>query len=206
MELTILQITNICLFFTCSYRIPAGGNSIQRECLKCLKAMMSNEFGLDMILLHKDVLMSVAKLINTDSPNVMKVNILAYFVMWQASVISLQKPVVAEIYEMLLFSLQEAVAFMTAACHASSVGHYRVLEAMSFMDVNKHSSSEKFRPMVEGLHMMKENEELANHCLSLITAIITTPEHLDLRIRLRNEFLREGLSDALEVSVCKCDK
>ena len=85
MELTILQITNICLFFTCSYRIPTDGNSIQRECLKCLKAMMSNEFGLDMILLHKDVLMSVAKLINTDSPNVMKVNILPYFVMWQAS-------------------------------------------------------------------------------------------------------------------------
>jgi len=36
-------------------------------------------------------------------------------------------------------------------------------------------------------------------CLQLINAIVSTPDDLDFRLHLRNEFLRTGLADALMV-------
>ena len=43
--------------------------------------------------------------------------------------------------------------------------------------------------------------------MQLINAIITTPEDLDFRLHLRNEFLRTGLLDILPVrnTLCKSD-
>ena len=38
-------------------------------------------------------------------------------------------------------------------------------------------------------------------CLQLINAIVSTPDELDFRLHLRNEFLRFGLADALQVAV-----
>jgi len=38
-------------------------------------------------------------------------------------------------------------------------------------------------------------------CLQLINAIVSTPDELDFRLHLRNEFLRSGLADALQVAV-----
>ena len=37
-------------------------------------------------------------------------------------------------------------------------------------------------------------------CLTLINALISSPEDLDFRMHLRNEFMRVGLIDVLEVS------
>jgi len=37
-------------------------------------------------------------------------------------------------------------------------------------------------------------------CLQLINAIVSTPDELDFRLHLRNEFLRSGLADALMVT------
>ena len=36
-------------------------------------------------------------------------------------------------------------------------------------------------------------------CMQLINAIVSTPDDLDFRLHLRNEFMRTGLIDALEV-------
>ena len=38
-------------------------------------------------------------------------------------------------------------------------------------------------------------------CLQLINAIVSTPDELDFRLHLRNEFLRTGLADALTVFI-----
>lgn len=41
-------------------------------------------------------------------------------------------------------------------------------------------------------------------CLQLINAIITQPEDLEYRLHLRNEFMRVGLLDVIEVyMVCE---
>ena len=45
--------------------------------------------------------------------------------------------------------------------------------------------------------MITNNEQLRTNCLSLINAIITTPDDLDFRMHLRNEFMRVGLVDVL---------
>ncbi len=38
--------------------------------------------------------------------------------------------------------------------------------------------------------------------MQLINAIVSTPDDLDFRLHLRNEFMRTGLIDALEVKFC----
>ena len=35
-------------------------------------------------------------------------------------------------------------------------------------------------------------------CLTLINALISSPDDLDFRVHLRNEFMRDGLIDVLE--------
>lgn len=37
--------------------------------------------------------------------------------------------------------------------------------------------------------------------MQLINSIVVTPDDLDFRLHLRNEFMRVGLSETLEVSV-----
>ena len=47
---------------------------------------------------------------------------------------------------------------------------------------------------------MKNNENLRVACLTLINAIVSTPEDLDFRVHLRTEFVRNGLVDVIEVT------
>ena len=46
--------------------------------------------------------------------------------------------------------------------------------------------------------MIRNNEPLRVACLTLINALISTPEDLDFRMHIRNEFMRDGLIDVLE--------
>lgn len=39
-------------------------------------------------------------------------------------------------------------------------------------------------------------------CVQLINALVSTPDDLDFRLHLRNEFVREGLNDPLQVRTC----
>ena len=57
----------------------------------------------------------------------------------------------------------------------------------------------RFGPIVQGL-LMKSNEQLRTESLILINVIITQPDDLDFRMHLRNEFMRVGLLDVLDVS------
>ena len=45
--------------------------------------------------------------------------------------------------------------------------------------------------------LITNNEQLRTNCLTLINAIITSPDDLDFRMHLRNEFMRVGLVDVL---------
>ena len=47
--------------------------------------------------------------------------------------------------------------------------------------------------------LIRNNEQLRIAGLTLINALISTPEDLDFRMHLRNEFMRVGLIDVLDV-------
>ncbi|KAM9325781.1 protein diaphanous homolog 2 [Gastrophryne carolinensis] len=70
----------------------------------------------------------------------------------------------------------------------------KLLEAIS--NAAEINNRERFAPIVEGL----ENHEVLHlqvACMQFINALLTSPEDLDFRIHLRNEFLRCGLKQIL---------
>ena len=99
--------------------------------------------------------------------------------------------------------MQEAVKLMAAICLVPPDGHEKTLEAITIAGEMKGAGGagggERFGPIVQGL--LVGNEQLRTNCMTLINAIITSPDDLDFRMHLRNEFLREGLLDVLDVSV-----
>ncbi|XP_053329121.1 protein diaphanous homolog 2 isoform X1 [Spea bombifrons] len=71
----------------------------------------------------------------------------------------------------------------------------KLLEAIT--TASEINNRERFSPIVEGL----ENQEalqLQASCMQFINALLTSPEDLDYRIHLRNEFLRCGLKQVLQ--------
>ena len=94
---------------------------------------------------------------------------------------------------------------MAAVCLVPPDGHEKTLEAITIaseMANAGNQNAERFGPIVQGL--LINNEQLRSNCMTLINAIITSPEDLDFRIHLRNEFLRVGLVDVLEVKISNC--
>ena len=57
----------------------------------------------------------------------------------------------------------------------------------------------RFGPVLTALKMTK-NPQLQLACMQFINAIVNTPEDLDFRVHLRNEFIRGGLGESLIVS------
>lgn len=47
---------------------------------------------------------------------------------------------------------------------------------------------------------MRDNQPMQVACIQLVNAIVSTPDDLDFRIHLRNEFMRTGLIDLIGVS------
>lgn len=144
---------------------------MQHECIKCLKAVMNNKVGLKDIFEHKEALTLLARSLNPQLPHVM----------------------------------QEAVKLMAAISLVPPDGHEKTLEAITIASELRGSGAERFGmgaerfgPIVQGL-MLRNNEQLRTNCMTLINAIITSPEDLDFRMHLRNEFMRVGLFDVLEV-------
>merc|ERR1719153_1325123 len=89
----------------------------------------------------------------------------------------------------------EAVKLMAAVCLVPPDGHEKTLEAITIAGEVK--GRDRFQPIVQGL-LIRNNEPLRVACLTLINALISSPEDLDFRIHLRNEFMRVGLIDVLE--------
>lgn len=89
----------------------------------------------------------------------------------------------------------EAVKLMAAICLIPPDGHEKTLEAITIAGEMK--GGERFGPIVQGL-LIRNNEQLRTNCMALINAIITSPEDLDFKMHLRNEFMRVGLMDVLD--------
>ena len=92
----------------------------------------------------------------------------------------------------------EAVKLMAAVCLVPPDGHEKTLEAITI--AGEIRGTERFSPIVQGL-LIKNNEPLRTHCMALINAIISSAEDLDFKMHLRNEFMRCGLIDAIDVSM-----
>lgn len=77
--------------------------------------------------------------------------------------------------------------------------HDRILEAVT---VNGEMCNiSRFDPVLTALKKTN-NPMLQLACLQFINAIVNTPEDIDFKIHLRNEFMRGGLGDMLSVSPC----
>ncbi|ESN95399.1 hypothetical protein HELRODRAFT_179472 [Helobdella robusta] len=46
--------------------------------------------------------------------------------------------------------------------------------------------------------VLNQKKKLKASCMQLINALVLTPEDLEFRVHLRNEFMRDGLMDHLE--------
>ena len=60
---------------------------------------------------------------------------------------------------------------------------------------------DRFIPVIMGLGM-RDNQPMQVACIQLVNAIVSTPDDLDFRLHLRNEFMRTGLIDLIGVSSC----
>ena len=75
--------------------------------------------------------------------------------------------------------------------------HERVLEAVT---VNgEQCGINRFEPVLAALKKTN-NPILQLACLQFINAIVNTPDDIDFKLHLRNEFMRGGLDDILVVS------
>ena len=92
---------------------------------------------------------------------------------------------------------------MAASCLVPPNGHQKVLEAMTKVSQKSNqgsvNGSDRFHRIVDGFLLGDENYRLKTSCITLINAIISSPNSLDFRMHLRNEFIRQGLKVALEV-------
>nr|CAH0100887.1 unnamed protein product [Daphnia galeata] len=89
----------------------------------------------------------------------------------------------------------EAVKLMAGICLVPPEGHERALEAITTSGELKSIS--RFQPIIEALSNM-ENDTLTVACVQLINTIVLTPDDLDFRLHLRNEFMRVGLADLID--------
>merc|ERR1719233_2509875 len=89
----------------------------------------------------------------------------------------------------------DAVKLMAAVCLVPPDGHDKTLEAITVG--GEVRGVDRFQPIVQGL-LICNNDPLRVACLTLINALISSPEDIDFRIHLRNEFMRDGLIDVLE--------
>lgn len=58
---------------------------------------------------------------------------------------------------------------------------------------------DRFIPIIMGLGMM-DNTPMQVACIQLVNALVSTPDDLDFRLHLRNEFMRTGIIDLISVS------
>uniref|UniRef100_A0A452H1Z9 Uncharacterized protein n=1 Tax=Gopherus agassizii TaxID=38772 RepID=A0A452H1Z9_9SAUR len=93
--------------------------------------------------------------------------------------------------------MTETVKILSAIC---IVGEENILDKLleAITTAAERNNRERFSSVVQGL----ENHEalqLQVACMQFINALVTSPEDLDFRIHLRNEFLRCGLKKILPV-------
>ncbi|XP_017162636.1 protein diaphanous homolog 2 isoform X8 [Poecilia reticulata] len=91
--------------------------------------------------------------------------------------------------------MTEIVKILSAIC---IIGEENILDKIlaAMTIAAERNNKERFAPIVEGLEN-HEAQQLQVACMQLINAVVTSPDDLDFRIHLRNEFLRCGLKKIL---------
>ncbi|XP_043928823.1 protein diaphanous homolog 3 isoform X2 [Protopterus annectens] len=90
--------------------------------------------------------------------------------------------------------MTDVVKLLSAIC---IVGEENTLEKIleAITTVAEQRNIERFCPIVEGLHSHMAQLQVA--CMQLINALVTSPDDLDFRLHIRNEFMRCGLREIL---------
>ncbi|CAG5134080.1 unnamed protein product, partial [Candidula unifasciata] len=91
-------------------------------------------------------------------------------------------------------TMLEAVRLLAAICLVPPKGHEKALEGITVC--GEIRGQERFLPIISGLGM-RDNPAMQVACIQLVNAIVSTPDDLDFRMHLRNEFMRTGLIDLI---------
>ncbi|KAK7074929.1 Protein diaphanous 1 [Halocaridina rubra] len=144
-------------------------DSVQYEAIKCLKVICNNIVGIKEFFKQSEGFTLLAQSLNPSKPNIM------------LEVLKLLCSFCLPIWQQDGFN-----------------GHREVLDAITI--VGELKKQERFAPVVIGLGM-QGNDNMRLNCLSLINALINfvPDDNLDFRLHLRNEFMRNGLQDLLEI-------
>ncbi|XP_053538067.1 protein diaphanous homolog 2 isoform X3 [Ictalurus punctatus] len=91
--------------------------------------------------------------------------------------------------------MTEIVKILSAVC---IIGEENILDKIlaAMTIAAERNNKERFASIVEGLEN-HDAQQLQTACMQLINALVTSPDDLDFRIHLRNEFLRCGLKKIL---------
>ncbi|XP_015281140.1 PREDICTED: protein diaphanous homolog 3 [Gekko japonicus] len=95
--------------------------------------------------------------------------------------------------------MTDVVKLLSAIC---IVGEENILEKIleALTAAAEERSNDRFCPIVEGLQGNSVHLQVA--CMQLINALVTSPEDLDFRLHIRNEFMRCGLRERLPQLKC----
>ncbi|XP_070683835.1 protein diaphanous homolog 3-like [Pempheris klunzingeri] len=90
--------------------------------------------------------------------------------------------------------MTDVVKLLSAICIVGEENTLeKVLEAIT--TAGEWRSIERFSPIVQGLRDRSVQLQVA--CMQLINALVTSPDELDFRLHIRNEFMRCGLKEIL---------
>ncbi|XP_012902678.2 protein diaphanous homolog 3 isoform X2 [Mustela putorius furo] len=95
--------------------------------------------------------------------------------------------------------MTDVVKLLSAVC---IVGEESILEEVleALTSAGEERKIDRFSPIVEGLR--HDSVQLQVACMQLINALVTSPDDLDFRLHIRNEFMRCGLKDILPNLKC----
>ncbi|XP_039424508.1 protein diaphanous homolog 3 isoform X3 [Corvus cornix cornix] len=95
--------------------------------------------------------------------------------------------------------MTDIVKLLSAMC---IVGEENILEKIleAVTAAAEERNVDRFSPIVEGLQ--DNSVQLQVACMQLINALVTSPDDLDFRLHIRNEFMRSGLKEILPQLQC----
>ncbi|KAL1780911.1 diaphanous-like 3 isoform X1 [Sigmodon hispidus] len=95
--------------------------------------------------------------------------------------------------------MADVVKLLSAVC---IVGEDTILEEVleALTSAGEERKIDRFFPIVEGLR--HDSAQLQVACMQLINALVTSPDDLDFRLHIRNEFMRCGLKEILPNLKC----
>uniref|UniRef100_A0A8D2NR74 Diaphanous related formin 3 n=1 Tax=Zosterops lateralis melanops TaxID=1220523 RepID=A0A8D2NR74_ZOSLA len=95
--------------------------------------------------------------------------------------------------------MTDIVKLLSAMC---IVGEENILEKIleAITAAAEERNVDRFSPIVEGLQ--DNSVQLQVACMQLINALVTSPDDLDFRLHIRNEFMRSGLKEILPQLQC----